>query len=117
MTGHDVVCRRCTISFFICSRCFRGQVYCSSFCRKAAYKERKRLARKKNAATPHARALHRIRNKNYRVYGRKSPNVMDPSSDKGLTPVTFAEVTTEYCVICKVRRANENLELFSIPPN
>ena len=37
-------CRRCTVKFFICHRCYRGQAYCSQFCGKAARKEQCRQA-------------------------------------------------------------------------
>lgn len=115
--GHDIICRRCEDHFFVCATCFRGHVYCSTFCSETVYKERRKQARKKNASTQIARALHRIRNKNYRVYGRQTSTMMDPSSDKGLSQLIYLKTDCEHCAICKVRRANENLELFAVTPD
>ena len=42
-----IYCRCCGCIFYICQRCYRGQVYCSKQCRLAGYRENKRKAQKK----------------------------------------------------------------------
>ncbi len=100
--GHDLFCRQCGIAFFVCSSCFRRQIYCSSRCRQIGYEERRRVARKKYAATPEARADHRDRNKLYIVYGRQGPIVMDKSSDKGPVDIPSADIRSG-CILCGVK--------------
>ncbi len=41
------ICKCCGRIFFICRRCYRGQVYCSKKCRKAGYRERHRERQQK----------------------------------------------------------------------
>lgn len=115
--GHDLVCRWCGGSFFICSSCFRGQNYCSPLCRKLGYACRRREARKKYAASLRGRTKHRERNKLYRVYGRQHSSVMDPSSDKSPNQVFVIRADPQRCVVCGCRRINEDLELFTVPPD
>ncbi len=73
------------------------------------------MARKKYAASTEALADHRERSKNYRVYGRQTPIVMDGTSD--IHPDTLYSCTyqQDQCAVCGVRRVHENLELLTIP--
>lgn len=77
MEGHFISCGYCHTQFFICRHCYRGHRYCSSPCRKLGYEIRRRLARKKYAASAEARVDHRDRNNLYRVYGPIGFVVMD----------------------------------------
>ena len=114
---HNLSCPVCGINFFICSSCYRCHKYCSLSCRKTGYERSQKKARKKYAISPEARADHCDRNKNYRVYGRQSPVVMDETSDESPNEVAFVKIDINYCLICKRRSEHENLELFAVAPD
>ncbi len=41
------ICKCCGRNFFVCRKCYKGQVYCSKKCRRAGYLERHRERQKK----------------------------------------------------------------------
>lgn len=103
MEDHFIICGHCHRQFFICKRCFRGHRYCSDGCRKHGYELRRRIARRKYALSPEAKADHRDRNKIYRIYGPKKFFVMDKSSEpkkKLLNAITQTEILVPHCCIC-----------------
>jgi hypothetical protein len=116
--GHDLLCRHCGNPFYICAPCFRCHAYCSLICRRNGYEARKRVARKNYAATAEARADHRDRNKQYRVYGRQGSTVMDKTSDRGPDPVPSPKILPDQCIVCfQLRGSFEDLELFTFSSN
>lgn len=82
MAGHGEVtlrrriCRRteCRAEFWICSRCDRGQCYCSPACRRHAWLDQHRRANRRYRNSPEARYDHRQRQRAYRR--RRSQNTM-----------------------------------------
>lgn len=103
MEGHFITCGYCHKQFFICKHCFRGHRYCSDGCRKHGYELRRRIARKKYALSPEAKADHRDRNKFYRIHGPKKFFVMDKSSaleQKLVNAVPQTEILVPRCCIC-----------------
>lgn len=55
-----LVCRhlQCRALFYICSQCYRGQRYCSSYCRTQARREQLHRAKRKYRQTPEGRQDH-----------------------------------------------------------
>ena len=56
----------CGRRFFICSRCDRGQVYCSSNCREKARRQQLRAANLRHQQSEEGRLDHRDRQRAYR---------------------------------------------------
>jgi hypothetical protein len=68
VTLRELVCQRseCQSVFFICSRCYRGQCYCSLTCRRQARLQHHRCANRRYRNSPAARQDHRQRQQAYR---------------------------------------------------
>ena len=75
------VCLRdpCRSVFYVCSRCDRGQRYCSRACRRQARLHQHRCANRRYRNSPEARADHRDRQRRYRQQ-RAQPRVPDQGS-------------------------------------
>jgi hypothetical protein len=56
----------CRAVFFLCSRCDRGQRYCSLACRERARVEQRRRANRRHQQSPEGRLDHRDRQRAYR---------------------------------------------------
>lgn len=141
ITGIFIVCRNCKADLLICRSCYRGQSYCNRACRDLGYKERRKAARLRYAASTEAKLDHRDRNRTYRrrrkyneVIQKKSTTestkqiVMDKGSAKSQSNLYSTPELTNLanlsCQICgsKIsrlhkRRDDENLELFTFIPN
>ena len=79
--------RQCQTQFFICSRCDRGQRYCSLLCRHQARRQQRRCANRRHQQSAEGRADHRDRQRRYRE--RKRTPVTDQSSISIATPASF----------------------------
>ena len=77
----QVECRSCHIVFFICRRCFRGQVYCSDKCRIEGRCRNHREAQRRYRQTPKGKKAH-CEAENRRRYGlsKKNKKNMDDRS-------------------------------------
>ena len=71
--AREVVLRRlfcrgsgCGAMFYICSSCYRGQVYCGDRCRQKARRQQRRLANRRYQQSEEARLDHRDRQRDYR---------------------------------------------------
>lgn len=70
--GETVLRRRiccsseCCAIFFLCSRCDRGQLYCSLSCRHHARLHQRRCANRRHQQSPEGRLDHRDRQREYR---------------------------------------------------
>ena len=58
--------RECRALFFLCSRCDRGQRYCSLACRQQARLRQRRCANRRHQQSPEGRLDHRDRQREYR---------------------------------------------------
>ena len=67
-------CKQCQQTFFDCSSCHQGQVYCCTNCRDEARRASVRRARARHQRTPEGREDHRDRNRALRARKR---GVMD----------------------------------------
>jgi len=56
----------CQATFFLCSRCDRGQRYCSPACRQQARLHQRRCANRRHQQSPEGRLDHRDRQRDYR---------------------------------------------------
>jgi hypothetical protein len=141
VTGLFIVCRTCKVTVLICRSCYRGHTYCNNICRDFGYKERRKIARLRYAASPEARLDHCDRNRVYRKrcksnekilnvpsYVGSKNTVMDKGSVQSLhnlySKKEFAKPATYYCHLCgqkvtelHLRRGYENLELFTFIPD
>ena len=60
------LCARCRTQVLICSRCDRGQIYCSDVCSKTARHESSRAAGRRYQQTPKGRHKHAARARRHR---------------------------------------------------
>ena len=58
--------RVCGVMFYICSSCYRGQVYCGDECRRRMRRQQMRVANRKHQDSPEGRLDHRDRQRAYR---------------------------------------------------
>ena len=56
----------CGLVFYICSSCYRRQVYCGDRCRRKARRQQRRAANRRNQQTREGRLDHRDRQRAYR---------------------------------------------------
>jgi len=88
-TGIIIICRGCRSTLLICRSCYRGHTYCSTVCRDLGYKERRKAARKRYAASPEAKLDHRDRNRSY----RKRRKYNEINQEKTTTDFSLKSVT------------------------
>ncbi len=65
-TGRFYLCQRCRTQVIICSRCDRGQIYCSDDCSKAARCEALRASGRRYQQSSKGRFKHAARARRYR---------------------------------------------------
>jgi len=140
-TGIIIICRGCKSTLLICRSCYRGHSYCSTACRDLGYKERRKAARKRYAASPEAKLDHRDRNRSYRkrrkyngINQEKTTTDSLPESvmDKGSTRSQLnlysrpelKSLGPSKCLLCGQDisgiykgRGYEDLELFPLVPD
>lgn len=63
----EIRCGLCTIIFYLCQRCDRGQCYCRDLCRREARLRSCRAARARHQASEEGRLDHRDRQRAYRA--------------------------------------------------
>ncbi len=80
----EIECRWCGNRFYVCRRCWRGQVYCGEECRKTAKLHAHREAQRRYRQTGRGRRAHREAEKRRRVgLSKESKEIVD---DTGTTP-------------------------------
>lgn len=97
--AQELHCRYCRLQFYICRPCYRGQRYCSPFCRDRGYNETRRQARCRYAKSTEARLDHRDRNRRYRLRKKKI-------TSKSTTSVTDQSSIKRRCVIFEALHAS-----------
>lgn len=95
-----IECKRCSIDFFVCHSCWRGQAYCSEDCRDAARREAHRKAQQKYRQTERGREAHRQQEKRRRLQ-RSKKTMDDTSSTPGLNHDNFPEVLSSVIPCCR----------------
>lgn len=95
-----IYCRRCSLEFFVCHSCWRGQAYCSEACRQAAHKEAHCMAQRKYRQTEKGKEAHRQQEKRRRLRNSKK-TVDDASSTPGLIHDNVPESMTVTITCCR----------------
>ena len=89
----------CSGMFFVCSRCDRGQRYCSRECRTAARRQQQRAASGRYQRTEAGREAHRARQQSYR-HRRCRPHVTHQASESISKPGIARLPQPPRCSIC-----------------
>jgi hypothetical protein len=79
--------KHCGRLFFICSRCYRGQCYCSIDCRHLARRDQLRAARRRQQQSPEGLLDHCDRQ---RAYRRRLAAASRSKAQKNVTPMPHA---------------------------
>jgi len=66
------ICRCCGKIFYICQKCYKGQVYCSDECRRAGYLERHREAQRRYQGTKNGKKKRNDASNRRRNGGKKN---------------------------------------------
>lgn len=107
MIGIEIVCANCSVQFFCCRRCWRGNKYCSSSCRTEARKLKHREYEKKYAATPAGQESRRKRQRTFRAKNKNNLNVTVHSMKDNLAYANYTEKlnrdTYSVCFMCDCR--------------
>jgi hypothetical protein len=78
--GRFFLCGRCRAQVLICSRCDRGQIYCTAECSQAARQESQRHAGRRYQQGRRGRFAHAERARRYRQRRRQKKNVTHQGS-------------------------------------
>lgn len=100
----QIRCRWCLDVFALCERCFRGQAYCSSTCRRAGTRRRQRAANARRQRSDEGRENHRDNQREHRARRRALANAVTdrgsatPSASSNVPPAgsTAGEGSTKY---------------------
>ena len=91
MIGIEIICANCSVQFFCCRRCWRGNKYCSSVCRVEARKIKHREYEKKYAATFAGQESRRKRQRTFRAKNKNDLNVTDHSMKDDLVHANYTK--------------------------
>lgn len=98
----ELICRFCFISFHICGKCFRGNVYCSDICRCGARKLQLCEAERRYRTSTKGRINHNSRQKHFR--NKENPKsestVTHHSSAEGPDVLQTNKIHSGRCVCC-----------------
>ena len=87
----------CGLMFYICSSCYRRQVYCGDRCRRKARRQQRRAANRRNQQTREGRLDHRDRQRAYRERLRRVTDHTSPGRGRSVNigePVRETERST-----------------------
>jgi len=94
--GRFFLCRRCRAQTLICSRCDRGQIYCSADCSQAARRHSVREAGRRYQASRRGRHAHAERARHLRARCNKVTHQgSPPAAVDDLLPASLAVVSVE----------------------
>ncbi len=101
----QLTCRCCSLVFYLCRRCYRGQVYCCAACRKQTQHKSHNASQKRYRRTEKGREAHRQAERRRRL--GKTETVKKTMDDEGTTPtpihdilLTIALNSTPMCCSC-----------------
>lgn len=101
MIGIEITCTNCSVHFFCCRRCWRGNKYCSLHCRTEARRLKHREYERKYAATYAGQESRRKRQKTFRLKNKNNLNVTDHSMKDTLVHAIYAKkINSEARSIC-----------------
>jgi len=93
----------CSALFFVCSRCDRGQRYCSQRCRVASRRQQHRAASGRYQRTEGGREAHRVRQRSYRQRHRDL-RVTHQGPEPVITPIAIKLSEPPKCACCGCHR-------------
>jgi hypothetical protein len=93
----------CSALFFVCSRCDRGQRYCSHDCRITARRQQRRAASSRYQVTEAGRHAYRVRQRSYRQQHCR-PRVKHQGPGSITTPGIGRPFEPPKCSICGCQR-------------
>jgi len=76
----ELECKLCRLRFYICRKCYRGHVYCSSRCRSKAQLRAHRKAQSRYRTSDKGREAH-CRNERMRRMGKTKKTMADESTN------------------------------------
>jgi hypothetical protein len=87
--------------FFVCSKCFRGQKYCSLPCKKIGYRLTQKNANRKHAASSEAKLDNRDRNREYRKRKKPIKNIVtENTSNQSPVSIDHDPDKFQLCIKC-----------------
>ena len=104
--GYRYKCPNCRCTFFVCMKCFRGQIYCSSNCSTEARTRSQKKSNKRYSSTPHGRKNRRLAQNRLRikknVIEHTSPLPPDPVNEISVDLLISPIIHFMECIVCKV---------------
>jgi hypothetical protein len=76
----ELVCNHCNVEFYICRKCYRGHVYCSSRCRSQVQLKAHRKAQSRYRTSDKGRQAH-CHNEKMRRMGKIKKTMADESTN------------------------------------
>jgi hypothetical protein len=76
----ELECNHCNEEFYICRKCYRGHLYCSSKCRREAQLKAHRMAQSRYRTSKKGRQAH-SRNEKKRRMGKTKKTMADTSTN------------------------------------
>jgi len=76
----ELECNHCKLRFYICRKCYRGHVYCSSSCRRQAQLKARRKVQSRYRTSDKGRETHRCYEKMQRM-GKTKKTMADTSTN------------------------------------
>jgi hypothetical protein len=76
----ELECNHCNVEFYICRKCYRGHIYCSSRCRSEAQLKAHRKAQSRYRTSDKGREAH-SRNEKMRRMDKIKKNMADESTN------------------------------------
>lgn len=98
----ELECKHCKFRFYICRKCYRGHVYCSSRCRSEAQLRAHRKAQSRYRTSDKGREAH-CRNERMRRMGKTKKTMADESTNTSPLRVilySIAQNTKPRCSFC-----------------
>ena len=83
----EIRCKHCGGIFYVCRRCWRGQVYCGDRCRKICQRESQREAQRRYRRTEKGKKTHRDYEQKRRIKKNKKT-----VADEGTTPQEACDI-------------------------
>jgi hypothetical protein len=100
MNAIQITCKQCQKRFILCCQCYRGQVYCSSNCKRLGYLSNKRRANKKYSLKFASKIKQSIRQKRFREkskYFNIDIKATDHTSEKIFYKLSYIQ---DRCSMC-----------------
>jgi hypothetical protein len=88
------LCARCAVPVRLCSRCDRGQRYCTPSCSNTARRTAQREAARRYQRSRNGRMVHAARSRRWRIRHHRSEPVAEPMAQAQTPPSAAANIVT-----------------------